>query len=41
MFGKVNQNNVLDDDAEFDPEFIERYEYTVKVTDKPGKIDEK
>lgn len=38
---KVNQNNVLDNDAEFDPEFIERYEYTVKITDKPGKNDEK
>lgn len=38
---KVNPNYVLDNDARFDKEFIERYEYTVKITDKPAKNDEK
>lgn len=38
---KVNPNYVLDNDAEFDQEFIDRYEYTVKITDKPAKNDEK
>lgn len=33
---KINPNYVLDNDAKFDSEFIERYEYTIKITNKPA-----